>query len=589
MSANPSTVAREAIRQLAARRLPPTPDNYSRLYDELSGTESAPHPSNRALEAFANVIAARKGGASRVAELRRALAARDWDTVTTLVTRLARRTDAETDGESGPDWAECVRTLLRQWERRLEGITQARKRESLEHVLGAYAGESHKLHARLTGLVGAWSVRPDAPARVDSGAGAVEATRAVVLAAAPAESTGMLVSARELVAQTIEYAVVARLGHSPQLQDDARNLALRARACANAGELEGFAGRLRQYFLRLELAGEDIDELLRGLLGLLRLLTDNVADLVGEDRWVAGQVAVVQALLAEPLGREQLREAERGFRELIFKQSTRKIGLDQAKVALKDMVSLFVDRLASVGASTDAFQVRMGEYAERIEQTDDLAGLGALVGELVAHTRGMQADVRKAHEELEQARQLASAHEARIRSLELELEQVSGKVREDALTGTLNRRGLDECWTIESARAARLDAPLCLAVIDLDNFKALNDRLGHQAGDHALVHLTKVMRLGLRPSDVVARYGGEEFVIVLPHTPVDEAVAVVTRLQRELTRRFFLHNNERVLVTFSGGVTLWRPGEARDQTMERADKALYEAKRTGKNRVIASP
>ena len=103
------------------------------------------------------------------------------------------------------------------------------------------------------------------------------------------------------------------------------------------------------------------------------------------------------------------------------------------------------------------------------------------------------------------------------------------------------------------------------------------------------MHLTKVMRLGLRPSDVVARYGGEEFVLVLPHTPVDEAVAVVTRLQRELTRRFFLHNNERVLVTFSGGVTQWRPGEPREHAMERADRALYDAKRTGKNRVIASP
>lgn len=391
---------------------------------------------------------------------------------------------------------------------------------------------------------------------------------------------------REALAQTLEYAVVGRLGHAPALQEEARELAALARRAPSRAEPNELSAKLKRFFLRLELAGEDLDELLRGLLGLLRLLTDNVAELVGDERWMKGQVGAVQALLAEPLGKDMLREAERGFRELVIKQGSRKASLDQTKTALKHMLAVFVDRLAAVSSSTGVFHERMAGYAQRIAETDDLTQLGGLVEELVQQTRGMQADVARAHEELVAARRLVSEHESRIRQLEQELEAMSGQVREDQLTRTLNRRGLDEAWASEAARAERQQSPLCLAVLDLDNFKQLNDRLGHQAGDRALVHLAGVVRQALRPSDIIARYGGEEFVVLLPHTPADEALSVMVRLQRELTRQFFLHDNERVLITFSAGVAERKANESRDELLKRADAALYEAKRAGKNRVI---
>ena len=92
----------------------------------------------------------------------------------------------------------------------------------------------------------------------------------------------------------------------------------------------------------------------------------------------------------------------------------------------------------------------------------------------------------------------------------------------------------------------------------------------------------------VRPTDIVARFGGEEFVILLPETGIDEAVAVMTRLQRNLTKKFFLHNNERLLMTFSAGVAQRMPEETQDAVLERADKALYVVKQTGKNRVLAA-
>jgi diguanylate cyclase len=129
---------------------------------------------------------------------------------------------------------------------------------------------------------------------------------------------------------------------------------------------------------------------------------------------------------------------------------------------------------------------------------------------------------------------------------------------------------------------------MSLALLDIDDFKVLNDTHGHMAGDNALVHLAKVIRSTVRPTDVVCRYGGEEFVILLPGTGLQDSIVVVSRLQRELTKRFFLHDNQRLLLTFSAGVAERRGGETREQTIGRADAAMYQAKRSGKNRVLVA-
>jgi diguanylate cyclase len=123
-------------------------------------------------------------------------------------------------------------------------------------------------------------------------------------------------------------------------------------------------------------------------------------------------------------------------------------------------------------------------------------------------------------------------------------------------------------------------------VIDLDNFKNLNDTHGHQAGDEALVHLVKVVKALLRPTDDIGRFGGEEFVILLPETTLEAGRMAIERLQRELTKQFFLANNEKLLITFSAGVAQLRPGESEADLVKRADQAMYRAKQSGKNRVF---
>ena len=156
----------------------------------------------------------------------------------------------------------------------------------------------------------------------------------------------------------------------------------------------------------------------------------------------------------------------------------------------------------------------------------------------MSDTRSLQVDMMRHRDEMVEARKQAEQAEQRVRELEAELEHVSEQVREDQLTGTLNRRGLDDAMQREIARAQRKNSALCVAMLDLDNFKKLNDTYGHQAGDDALVHLSKVVRKTLRPTDTVARFGGEEFVIVFAETDLKQAVEVMRRLQRELTKRF---------------------------------------------------
>ena len=128
---------------------------------------------------------------------------------------------------------------------------------------------------------------------------------------------------------------------------------------------------------------------------------------------------------------------------------------------------------------------------------------------------------------------------------------------------------------------------MCLSILDIDNFKQLNDTLGHKAGDMALVHLSGVVRQSIRPSDIISRYGGEEFVILLPETPLDVAVQVMTRVQRELTRKFFLqqqraradHLQRRRGATTDGRNAGRRAGPRRSRAVP--------AKHSGKNRVAA--
>jgi diguanylate cyclase (GGDEF)-like protein len=156
----------------------------------------------------------------------------------------------------------------------------------------------------------------------------------------------------------------------------------------------------------------------------------------------------------------------------------------------------------------------------------------------------------------------------------------------DEFTGLPNRRAFMRRLQDETSRAQRYGAPLTLAMIDLDEFKAVNDVHGHAAGDAILrCYATDVLTV-LRHHDMVARYGGEEFAVLLPNTTPDGAVAAMTKVRnRALEVRCEHQNMTLVLPTFSTGIALYTPGESHTDLIDRTDRALYRAKRLGRNRI----
>jgi len=158
----------------------------------------------------------------------------------------------------------------------------------------------------------------------------------------------------------------------------------------------------------------------------------------------------------------------------------------------------------------------------------------------------------------------------------------------DHLTGLSQRAPFVERIDEELARARRRRAPLSVAILDLDGFKAFNDAFGHPAGDRALQLTATRLRASVRKSDLVARFGGEEFVVAFPETAVEQARARVEHIRTELARIPIPVGREQRQVTVSAGVGSWpADGETFDAVLERADTRLYEAKRRGKNQVVA--
>ena len=177
------------------------------------------------------------------------------------------------------------------------------------------------------------------------------------------------------------------------------------------------------------------------------------------------------------------------------------------------------------------------------------------------------------------------AAEMRIAQLEAELTEAREAACTDPLTGALNRRGFEQAAQREFSRARRNGASITLVHIDLDDFKRLNDTLGHQSGDRALKYLVSVLHKSMRPSDVLCRFGGEEFVLMLPDTSQQAATAVVTRFLRDFSAQPIPGTNR--AMTFSAGVVAVNLCESLDEAIQRADAATYAAKHAGKNCVVA--
>lgn len=402
----------------------------------------------------------------------------------------------------------------------------------------------------------------------------------------PADMAPGIAALQEQVARLIESAQPA-LG-----TDDARFIAQATEMLRMLRqphhELAAVKTALGNFAHRLSFAAEDQSEIKASLLNLLHMVFENIGDLCNEDRWLRGQIDALMDASTPPLNLRRLDDVERRLRDVIFKQTEAKGRASEAQAQMQQLLATFVERLSQMSESSTVYHAKIETCARLIEQATSIEELGSVLQDAITATRAMAHDMAHSRDELQTMRAKTEHAEEQIAKLHTELDRASAQARHDALTGALNRRGLEEAMAREIATARRKGQALCVSLLDLDNFKKFNDQLGHDAGDAALLHLAEVARQSIRPQDSLARYGGEEFVIVLPDTALEAAIAILTRLQRELTTRYFLSGKDKLMITFSAGVAQLGEDENMAEALKRADSAMYLAKRTGKNRVLGA-
>lgn len=503
----PSDIAREALRQLAIRKLPPTPLNYQECYNEIADIINPsvfPEAHWRQIALALNAHSPEQK--IQLDQLDLAIGRGSWQGIETALVAFCKLHAASQDAavSPAPESAETPPEASQ---------FLAKLAQMIENMLPALEGDDAGFSSQVTGLL-----------------------------------------------QTLRDPTV---------------------------DLHRAQADLTNFSYRLTYAAEEQAEIKHTLLKLLHLIIENISKLTMADSWLDGQIFALLNAVNPPLTLRRLDEVEQRIREVMRQQEAAKGRSLQAQEEMRLMLSAFIERLSKMNDSSAVFQEKLETSARQIENVHSIEDLAPLLSDVIGATRAMADETANSREQLHSLQEKVLATEAEIAKLHLELQNASTSARHDPLTNALNRKGLDESLVREIATMRRKDTPLSLALLDIDNFKNLNDELGHETGDEALIHLVNVVRENLRPQDTLARYGGEEFVILMPETLLNDAITAMTRLQRELTKNFFLAGKERILITFSAGVAQLAPDETGADAIKRADQAMYLAKRAGKNRVMA--
>jgi len=581
---SPAQLAKGALRRLAMGKIEPTPENFARAYAEESGRPPPGIP-ERARALLDRVVArATDDPASRrelTEGLVQGLADGPWTQAERALDKLSARPTP---------WAALCTRLAKGLERSSPRWTAARKKESLQRVLDGSRMDAGKLQQRLQALFQAWEgdrEEPGSAVQENGGAQAV-APETTEQHAEPASSgrveaaDGAWPAVGAALEETVRAALPASDTRACELADALAALATRLeRNGADADtvrELDQLCQRARRWLGHRHHVFDALG-LLCGQLG------ESLVDLAEDESWARGQSEILRGQLSGGVTSLGVRSASMLLAQARQRQRQIRLERDAARDSLKAFIQTLLHELGELGEHTDRFEANVSRHAQAIEQADSLEGLAGVVKELIADSQSVRSLVRQTQDRIDDEHRKAGELAAKVRELEGELRRLSDEVSTDMLTQVANRRGLARAFEDECARLARDEgAPLAIGLLDIDNFKRLNDSLGHAAGDVALKTLAAAVRDRLRPVDTVARLGGEEFVVLMPGTPDDEAQQALTRLQRALSASLFMHEDREVFVTFSAGVTQWRRPETLEAALERADEALYEAKRSGKNR-----
>lgn len=273
--------------------------------------------------------------------------------------------------------------------------------------------------------------------------------------------------------------------------------------------------------------------------------------------------------------------------------------------------------LAECAAHADRFHEDLGQREEEV--TGLMGVLREVIEALRGDSRQFEAELQRSTEtmrkmvdvedireikrvltrEVDAIRKASTERQAseskRVETLTAQVETLRSNLREarlraltDALTGVPNRGAFEEELRDSLTRAAKTGTSFCLAMVDMDDLKRVNDTHGHQVGDRVLIACARILQEAISPRDFVARFGGEEFAVILQRTSLEEGAGILQAALGRIppTYKYTVDQETRgISFSFSAGVTLWAPGDSADAVIKRADDALYDAKRRGKKRV----
>jgi diguanylate cyclase len=329
---------------------------------------------------------------------------------------------------------------------------------------------------------------------------------------------------------------------------------------------------------------------LRAVNALFMFIKDFTLDLkeIGSDRFKL-DVDLLKADFNAHLKTAKLeRRLEGGCRDVSAFIEKQKRYIGDREQELRDIIDLLTTAMTSLNTDNKTFYRRVFDQSEKIDQISRLDDIKKIKNALQEEVTQMKALVNaKEAADAAQIDQLAS----QVTVLKSELQKVKQRSETDSLTGACNRGAFDAIIADMVSRRDVSGKGFSLLMLDLDNFKAINDTYGHMTGDRVLVAFAQKCKGMLRGDDTIARYGGEEFAVILPGASLRNSVKKGKQICLAIAgTRYAIDESAQgnyLSVTVSVGASTLRKGDTAAEVIDRADRALYQAKETGKNKVVS--
>jgi diguanylate cyclase len=256
--------------------------------------------------------------------------------------------------------------------------------------------------------------------------------------------------------------------------------------------------------------------------------------------------------------------------------------LEKINKTLFQLVTKTSEALDNTGDKANAASIHFQNYSKNLEGNHGLSDIKSVLTEIITETQDLAETSRLLQTQLDE-----SALE--LKQLRQELVRAHETAKTDALTGLLNRGAFDENLDTHLKNNLQSNSELCLVMLDLDHFKKVNDTYGHVVGDNVLRYAANLMKQHITEHHHAARYGGEEMAIIMPNTPINEAIKIAESIRTSLAMNPLKRKGSKEsigIVTVSIGVSSLKSNDSTESLIERADRAMYRAKNNGRNQVM---